>query len=170
MSRKFITLVTAASLAIASLSASQAQATDKRTRNIILGATALAILGAAISADSRDRQGANTSTYTPRPLPHHGYWHGYNDHPRGPAPGVTPRPVPGRVILGELPKRCLRYIETRRGIKRVYERTCLQRHYKYVTRLPQTCNKKFWDGAKKISGYARRCLIDRSHTTWLNRR
>lgn len=182
MSRKFITLVTAASIAVAGLTANQAEASDKRTRNFLLGVTALAIIGAAI-ADNDKKGGAYTSThnpYPPRPRghdhnDHHSGWNGHgHGHNGGPRPVVTPRPVPPRVTLSELPQRCVRHVADRSGPRTVYETTCVQRHYKYAGYLPESCRNNFWSGGTKINGYTQRCLINTPVKTprsaWVDRR
>jgi hypothetical protein len=185
MSRKFITLVSAAAVAVAGLTASQASAMDKRTRNVILGATALAILGAAASqADSND--GYVTRHYDDRnhPRPGNGHGHGnghshsngnhqghvHNDHPRGPAPGIHPRPVPPRVIFSELPDRCAFTVGTRNGPARMFETRCLQRNYSQANRLPNSCRRTVKLGSKTVDAYGGACLRERSgNTAWLNR-
>jgi hypothetical protein len=67
MSRKFITLVTASAIALSSLTATQAAASDKKLRQFIAGAAALAIIGSALN-DSRARdRGHVTRQYHPNP-------------------------------------------------------------------------------------------------------
>lgn len=178
MSRKFITLVSAAAVAVAGLTASQANALDKRTRNVILGVTALAILGAAASqADSNNgyvpRRYDDDDRDHPRHGHGHGHWHGHadDDHPRGPAPGIHPRPVPPRVIFSELPDRCAFTVRTRGGPARMFETRCLRRNYAHANRLPNSCRRTVKLGSKNIDAYGGACLRERSNSTaWLNRR
>ncbi|MDQ2089557.1 hypothetical protein [Marimonas arenosa] len=183
MSRKFITLIAAASLAVAGLSASQAQATDKRTRNVILGATALAILGAAMSRADENRSAHVATHDRPRPRGHgdsrHGHGHGHSHHgysddrdgrPRGFAPGVHPRPVPPRVIFSELPNRCSFTVGTSNGTRRFFEKRCLERNYRFAGRLPQACRKTVRLGSRKIEAYGGGCLRERTQVSNWNRR
>ena len=188
MSRKVITLVSAAAIAISGLTATQASALDKRTRNVILGATALAILGAAASQADQPRGawvGTRNDPY-PRGGHTHGHGHGYghthgnghhhghadNDgHPRGPAPGIHPRPVPPRVIFSELPDRCAFTVGTQDGPARMFETRCLQRNFAHADRLPQSCRRTVKLGSKKVDAYGGACLRERSNdVAWLNRR
>lgn len=181
MSRKFIALVSAAAIAVAGFSASEAHA-DKRTRNVILGAAALAILGAAVSADRNDDRGAHIGTRNhPRPRGGHhngnayGHGHGYgnghahgNPRPRGPRAGIDPRPVPGRVFLSELPRRCLITVKRGRNVSQVYENRCLSRNYSYMRHLPKNCQTTIRANGRRISGYDAACT--RSSFLALNRR
>ena len=195
MSRKFISLVVAASVAVAGLSASQAQAERKHTRNLILGAAALAILGAAASNANRDR-GAPATTAQPR---HRNLGDNRNgrrlhrsdrDNAHGDSPGrvrnhgrnpdanprrdrrpaVTPRPLPPRVSNSGLPRRCLVTVENRRGRRDIYEQRCLQRHYSQAHILPQHCRTRVRAAGQRIRGYDPSCVRQHNRTTrWLNR-
>ncbi len=192
MSRKFISLVVAASIAVAGMTASQAQA-DKRTRNVILGAAALAILGAAASQSRGD-----TVTRQTHAQPHHSHkqggwhWHG-NVHHRhdGNNHGiirdrvrpdrdsntrtrtrthVTPRPLPGRVYMAELPRSCLITVQNRRGTYKMFEKKCLERTYNRTATLPQTCKINVSAGGRTIRGYRKQCLKQHSQQAkWRNR-
>lgn len=164
--RKFITLISAAAIAVAGLTASQAQAGDKRTRNLILGATTLAIIGAAIANADRDDD---------RPSAHsHGHGHGHahdSDYPRGPRAGIHPRPLPPRVMLSELPQRCSFTAGTNTGTHRFFEKRCLERNYRHANRLPRDCRRTVRLGSRKVEAYGGGCLREHSrNTAWLNRR
>ena len=140
MSRRFIAAIVALSLAATGITASQAEAGDKRTRNIILGAATLAIIGAAIA--SRDRDDRNTHVGTSNPRQWDGIRHGVNprhrddrghgmrpQHRRDTRHGVSPRPLPPRAQYGYLPNRCLRSYPVRGGgyVQR-YDARCVERH------------------------------------------
>ncbi|MDQ2094416.1 hypothetical protein [Rhodalgimonas zhirmunskyi] len=67
MSRKFITLVTASAIALSSLTATQAAASDKKLRQFIAGAAALVIIGSAINDSKARDRGHVTRQYHPNP-------------------------------------------------------------------------------------------------------
>ena len=137
MSRKFIAAIVALSLTVTGVTASQADAADKRTRNLIVGAAALAILGAAISNKSRDDNSYVGTSNTrhrghapQRAKPHHkkhahqAFKPRQQSHSRH---GVTPRPLPPRARAGQLPNRCLRSYPTRGGgVVQRYDARCVE--------------------------------------------
>ena len=190
MSRKFISIIVAASVAVAGMTATQAQA-DKRTRNVILGAAALAILGAAASdAQRRDDAVTRHDTRHDRIRDHgHDRYRGHDngrrndgradrDRTRGidhryPNPHdhhVRPRPLPPRVLMSDLPRRCKVTVENRRGSHKIFEKSCLRRNYRHYDRLPQNCQVQVRAGGQKIRGYSAQCLRQYSQqANWLHR-
>ena len=201
MSRKFISLVLAASVAVAGVTASQAQA-DKRTRNLVLGIATLGIIGAAI-ADSKKDSRARVSTHNDTRRDRYGHYHGetYHSHDydyrrphshtrtydrdrtrdrtrdrdrdrdryvRRPHHDVTPRPLPGRVFMSELPRRCLVTVENRRGSHKFYEKRCIERNYRHARALPESCEIRVRAGGRKLRGYSPSCL--REHNRQRNAR
>jgi hypothetical protein len=174
MSRKFIATIVALSLTVSGITATQAQAGDKRTRNLIVGATTLAIIGAAIASQDRKDRGAHVGTQNPRPRGHgHGYGqnprhnpkYGYDDRDRrnpfanGPRHDVQPRPLPPRAHVGQLPRHCLRTLPTRDGgTIRMFGARCLKKNYGFADSLPRECRQKIWTRNGTFRGYSPRCL------------
>ena len=147
MSRKFIAAIVTASLIVTGVTASQAQAGDKRTRNLLLGVTTLAIIGAAIASDRRDDRRAHVGTSNPRP-------------------GLHPRPLPPRLRRGDLPRRCLRTIPTRDGGSiRMYGARCMDRHYARADQLPRECRQRIWTQNGTRRGYSAQCLRRHLHAS-----
>jgi hypothetical protein len=136
MSRPFIAAILATSLAITSFAAAPARAANNEDlAKFLFGATALVIIGKALS--DNDRNKANHSETRPRPRP-------YNKK--------------------ELPRRCLTRAETAVGEARVYRAKCLNRHYSRADRLPQACRLPIWTHKGRKPGYLARCLRDRGYT------
>ncbi len=179
MSRKFITAIAAASIALAGLGASQAHATDKRTRNLVLGAATIAILGAALSAENKNkRSGAYVVTrgdnnyrradkryrHTERERHHKHGWddnrHRWNGH------GPKPRPLPKRARRAPLPESCLITKRTNKGRITMYSKNCLDRGYRHAQDLPRSCTQKLWSRDGAIWGYNPTCL---RRGGWLDR-
>lgn len=135
MSRTFIKSVLIAAVTVTGISlatASPAKAGNDDLAKFLFGATALIIIGKAIS-DS-DAKAAPVYRPKPKPLPH---------------------------FSKALPRKCLRRHETWDGRVRLMSERCLQRHYRFTDRLPDRCYKKVrtYEGPRR--GYNMRCLRDR---------
>lgn len=184
MSRKFIALIVAASLTVTGITASQAQAGDKRTRNLIVGAAALAILGAAIAEQDKRHNHGYVGTQNPRPRghshPRHDPKYGYHDRDRrnpfahGPRSGVTPRPLPPRAQFAPLPNQCLRSFHGRGGgTFQLYAARCLNRNYHAAHSLPQNCRQDVRLRNGHFRGYNPACLRQHHRHTrnaWMQRK
>ncbi len=128
MSRKFIAAIVALSVTVAGVTASQAEASDKRTRNLIVGAATLAIIGAAISNQNRDERNSHVGRADTRYQnhKHHGVKPRAQRHTHQ---RVQPRPLPRRAQANHLPNRCLRSYPTRGGgYVQKYDARCVQNH------------------------------------------
>lgn len=136
MSRKFIATILAASLAITSLSAAPARASDDDLARFLVGTTALLLFGAALSDRNRDR-GRRQDVVEP------------------------PRPRPDRRAL---PERCLIRAETAVGPRRVFRAKCLERHYPRAHRLPRTCQLPIWTDRGRRPAYLASCLRDKGYS------
>ena len=143
MSRKFIATILAASLTVTSISAVPANAGNKDLARFLAGATALVIIGSALSNGNAQ---ASTRHETPaaRPLATHDYRHDHWRHDRHAAP---------------LPGYCRSSIWTPNGRKTFLDRRCVNRNYDRAYQLPQQC--RITAGAKPghgRRGYSIRCL------------
>jgi hypothetical protein len=158
MSRKFISTVLAASIAVTGFFAAPARAGDDDVAKVIAGMAALFIIGSAIKKSRNDDN------------------HGYNNHvSRGnryegdiqeaqPRRHTRPRPLPQRANRKKLPSECLRRFETRRGTVRMMAQRCLERNYRFTHALPQQCHTRVRTENGKRRGYAMRCLRDRGYS------
>lgn len=109
--------VLAGAMALSTITATPAQASSDDLAKVLLGLTALTILGAAL-ADNDPAPAAPATRYyaPPRPVPV--------------APPVVKRP---------LPSQCLQAARIDGRARNVYGKACLSRHYRHVERLPQAC-------------------------------
>lgn len=154
MSRKFIATVLAASLAITGFSASQARALSERDLAALLfGAVAIGIVGAAIN----DRSGRDRVVT-------HGYDNWGDGYERRPTQKPKPRPLPHRASRKQLPAKCLRAFETRRGTVRMYTKRCLKNNFRFYNRLPQVCRTTVRANHKKRTGYTARCMRQQGYS------
>lgn len=135
MSRKFIASVLAAALTITSISAAPARAaSDEDIAKFLFGATALVILGKALS-DNNDRRD--------RDVVH------------------TPRPKPRKVLPRRCVTRATTALGSNTKVLRA---KCLNRHYQHADRLPNACRLPIWTQNGRKKGYLARCLRDRGYT------
>lgn len=158
MHRKFIALIVTAALAAAGLSATPARA-DDATARALAGLAALAIIGAAISADRDDTpgyvsQGNHASGFT-GPVPQRPY-------PNRPAPHYGYRSqIPAHVLPGY----CLRDVNTGPGrSERVLGKHCLTTSYRHAQTLPRACEERLWTRARVRNGYDPQCLRSYGYT------
>jgi len=141
MSAKFIAAVLSAALTITTFTATAGEASEHRRDNkkaeAALGIAALIALG-LIVADKKDRDDDRvTRPVKPRPEP----W-----------------TKPGRRY--ELPGQCLRRVETRDGMRRIFGKRCLKRNYHWAHDLPKDCRVRVRNraGHKRLKGFGARCL------------
>lgn len=155
-----------AALAALSLTVATPALADRREdqlNRIIIGATALAIIGAAISNNNRGNRAEPAQTapqVSPRP----------HAHPVDPKP-VPPRPVEPPRVGGwwpEVPARCLSTVDTREGPQRILEQSCLDRNYDQVRQLPLACQSQYATWGAMVTGYAPDCLSN--HGIYIQRR
>lgn len=136
MSTKFIKSILIAAVAVTGITvatASPAKAGNDDLAKFLFGATALIIIGKAIS-DS-DAQAAEKYQ---------------------PGRKYTPKPKPR--FSKALPGRCLRRHHTWDGRVRMMGRNCLNKHYRHVNRLPESCRTRVRTDNGVRRGYQMRCL------------
>ncbi len=156
MSRKFISLIVASSIAITGLTAaSQARAGDRDAAKFLLGATTLVIIGAALAHDRKHRSRHDHVTVVPHKRdPHRGI-----DRANPQRYGrVNPRPLPPRVSRKHLPARCVQTVRTGQGAVRTVRKHCLNNNYAHVATLPKTCREKLWTPNGTVRGFNPHCL------------
>lgn len=141
MSRKFIATILAASLTITAIGAAPARAGNDDLARFLFGATALVIIGNALS----DSNGSAAPAPRPRD---HDYVH-------------VPRVNRAKV----LPRQCQRRARTALGHKtKVLGAKCLNRNYTRAHRLPQNCRLPFWTQNGRRPGYLQNCLTQQGYT------
>ena len=138
MSRKFISSIMIAAIAATSLSfsAAPAKANDDLAK-FLVGATALVIIGKAISDNNRNNQPSRA----------------YTSHRPDPQPKKVRKPR--RYALTAA---CVRRHNTYDGKVKVFGQKCLQRHYHYADSLPRHCKVRLATTKGTKRGYSIPCL------------
>ena len=163
MTRKFISTLCAAAVAVTSLSAAPAHAEDNNDLARALAAVlGVAIIGKIIHESNKDDDHRVTRRHDPQPQ--------YRVPPprkvdRAPH-RVQPRDLPRRVKRDThrradrklLPGQCLRSFDTRRGTVVMFGKRCLENNYRFASRLPQFCAQRVKTRNGKRRGYDARCL------------
>ncbi|KPA21214.1 hypothetical protein shim_26790 [Shimia sp. SK013] len=139
-SKQFIASILGLAMTVTGISAMPARAlSDDDLAKILFGATALVIIGSAVSRGN-----------DPEPV--------VVTRPRDPQPrDILPDRRPGRHIL---PRRCSRTFTLRGGRKlQAYGSGCLVQARARTQRLPQECHfKAINQYGRKVTGYKTQCL------------
>lgn len=141
----FLAPVLAASLAFSTLAAAPAQASETDTAKVLLGLTALTIIGAAI---------ADNNSHAPAPQHVH----------RPPPPVVRPAPpvvrpyVPPRVVKRPLPAQCRQTVSVNGKKRTLYAKPCLQRSLHTISQLPRSCERTVRSHGRTLQVYYANCL------------
>ncbi|MCT8158500.1 hypothetical protein [Pseudoruegeria sp. SHC-113] len=147
MNKTFITLIAIVTLIVTSVNAGRARAADSDDiAKILLGATALFVIGSAIADANDDTPRRKAERPGPSPLP----YTPYRDREQ------TWKPGKGTKLL---PTSCLATFRGKDGTYRGYSRSCLRQSYRYENQLPKQCLKKvhtFRDGKRNV--YEPSCL------------
>ncbi|MBY6167089.1 hypothetical protein KUW14_14635 [Pseudooceanicola nitratireducens] len=158
--RKIMATVLAAALAVTSVNVGTAQAGDRDAVRIIVGATALAIIGSALVAEQRKKDAVSQSRHRPYDPPRHTD-RGYNNRgePRYYTPGHDNRyqnrhdkPRARRISI---PRNCLMSVRGSNGWTEGYAVRCTQNQTRAT--LPSDCvRRNFAQGPRLF--YAPVCL------------
>ncbi len=135
MSRKFISIVLAASIAVTALSVPQAQAGNRALNKFLAGVAVIAVIGALAESRGNRRE----PTYV----------------------NPTTRPLPPQVQRKILPRNCLKTVNTQGRRQNVYLLRCLKQNYDYTNELPNACttNVSRNDGTNFLRpAYGAQCL------------
>ncbi|WP_375175890.1 hypothetical protein [Pseudooceanicola sp.] len=146
MTRKLIATIVAAALAVTSVNVGTAQAADRDVARIIVGATALAIIGSALAAEQRKKN--QVTTYTTRPH-NQGYRQHYgNNHHNKPH---WKKQQHRRTVSRE----CLMSVRGQRGWTEGYAVRCAQRTTRAT--LPSDCVRRNYAQGPRLF-YSPHCL------------
>lgn len=152
MTRKLIATVLAAAMAITSVNIGTAQAGDRDVAKIIVGATALAIIGSALAAENRNNQ---TVTRSYRNEPQY-YRHGNRYHDRR----YDGRKGDGHINSGHnrrpvVARECLTNVRGQNGWTQGYATRCAQHNPR--AQLPSDCVRRNFANGPRLY-YAPQCL------------
>ena len=159
MFKPLIAGITALSLTLATATPTQASGLDQENvGKLLIGLAAVAAIGIAIE-NNRDDDDRRTTTVTPTQRVHD---RNYNwadlNRPRS----------RGHDRRADLPRDCLRNVETRFGTQRLLGRRCLQRNYAQFNRLPNRCAVRVFSDNGPRNGFDPRCLREQGYR--INRR
>jgi len=147
--RRLVNTVAAAALALTALGAVPAHADRDRNARIAATVLGLAVVGAIIHQNKRDKRQQPVSQPKPRAVIQN------RNHFQ---PHLQPRPLPQRVTRNVLPQNCLRSYRTRQGQGQMLDRRCLEQNYRAANRLPQNCAIQVRTDRGLRNGYDARCL------------
>ncbi|MGI3170178.1 hypothetical protein ACRARG_13590 [Pseudooceanicola sp. C21-150M6] len=158
MTRRILATILAAAVAVTSVNVSTAQADNRDITRIIVGATALAIIGGAIAnANNRDNH-REPERYHPRPDPNGYHWGRTYQKPidrRTERPGYDRRNPSHDRVRGTIPRNCLRNVSTRGGWTTGYGLRCAQESVRGT--LPSDCVRRNTSAGPRLF-YERTCL------------
>lgn len=168
MSKKFITTIVAAAIAVTSITASPVQAGDRgENRRLMIGLLTLGTIAAIVSAEENKKRQQSQARQT-----NNRYDANRHDNRRHDADRYDNRRHDAdrhrnknrhqkktkRHYTKPLPVSCRRSHETRHGIKRTFGRKCLERKYSHLHRLPSKCFQRIhtYNGMRR--GFGANCL------------
>ncbi len=145
MLKPLIAGITALSLNLAIAVPAQANGFDREDAGrLLIGLAAIAALSAAIDNNNRNERREERSTQTQH---RNNSWADLN----------RPRERE-RAGNRDLPRQCLRNIETRFGTHRMFTQRCLERNYAHVNRLPKRCAVRVYSDNGPRRGFDPLCL------------
>jgi len=158
MLKPLIAGITALSLTLAAAAPAHANGLDRENvGKLLLGLATVAAIGIAIENNREDDR--RTTTVTPAQR--------VNDRTYNWADLNRPRQR-GHDRRADLPRDCLRDVETRFGTQRLLGRRCLQRNYAQFDRLPNRCAVRVFSDNGPRNGFDARCLREQGYR--INRR
>lgn len=156
MHRKFIALVLSTALVITGFSTAPARAGDD-TAKLLAGLAALALIGAAIQNNKRDRYVVSRNpVYTPPPV--------YKPRPvHKPHGKYYTKPAAPKITRLDLPGQCLRTKSVNGRARNLFGNRCLKTNYAFNGTLPKACRLGYWDGGRNRVGYEPLCLRENGY-------
>lgn len=157
MTRKIIATIVAAALAVTTVNAGTAQAGDREVARIIVGATALAIIGSALAAEQR-KQGQVTRHYTPAHKPQYKQHHRQPQHYGGKHHDRNyqhTKQYSQRQYKPVVSRECLMSVRGQRGWTQGYAVRCAQNTTRAA--LPSNCVRRNYAQGPRLF-YSPQCL------------
>lgn len=145
MLKPLIAGITALSLSFATATPTQAEGmTGDDVGKLIIGIAAIAALNAALESNDRDdaRRPARV------------------DHRRSSWADLNRPRHREETRRNDLPRQCLQTVDTRFGTYRLFGKSCLERDYARVNRLPDRCAVRLYTEDGPRSGFDPLCLRD----------
>ncbi len=130
---KLVAVLAAASIAVAGLGATPAQAGGKDAARTLAVIAGVLLLGKVISDNNKKRRRRHAATPAPQPNVYYG---------------------------NTLPLQCVRWVDSDRGAYRVLGKRCIENRVGAI-QLPRSCKRIFWGAnGRQRTGYGRRCLLN----------
>lgn len=153
MRKSLITGLTALSLTFAVVSPVHANGLDREDLGkIVFGLAALVALGAIVEDGSSDDSVVQAHERTRRGYQSPQNWSDLN----------RPRPR-AQHRHADLPRNCLRAVDTRFGTIRMFGQRCLQRNYARAASLPSRCAVRVYTADGPRRGYDPQCLREQGY-------
>lgn len=130
MARNFIKTLVIATVFVSGVSVSSARAGETDLGEFLAATIFMFAMANALSGD-------DVKVEAPRPSP--------PEH----------RPSPNRRIL---PKSCIKSHLTQQGTVRTFDKSCLQKEYRFHRHLPESCEQTLWTSKGIRHGYEPSCL------------
>lgn len=153
MLKHLIAGLTALSLTLAPAAPVHAQGMDRENvGKLIFGIAAIAVLSAAIDNSRRnDRATTRSQTVHDRSNQNNGWGNGNRQRAQD------------QSRYRDLPRECLRSVETRFGTQRLFVQRCLERNYARANRLPERCAVRIYTTDGPRSGFDPLCLREQGY-------
>lgn len=146
------------SIALATTSVTSAKAGNEDIAKAILGIAAVAIIAKSID-DRKDRRRETTPTVGASRLGSVERPHAGRDYRGSISPFNRHGPKAGRGYKKTpLPRTCLRVVETGRRDRLAYGRRCLDRNFRFASKLPDRCEAAVRTNRGFRTVYGARCL------------
>ena len=137
MARNFIKTLVIATVFVSGVSVSSARAGENDFGEFIAATIFMFAIANAIGSDE-------VVVEQPRPKP------------------PAQRPSPNRRIL---PKSCIKSHVTQQGTVKTFDKSCLQKEYRFHRRLPANCEQTLWTSKGIRYGYEPSCLRRQGYKT-----
>ncbi len=146
MLKRLTATVLAGAIALTAIPASPARAGDDDLAKLLVGTTALIVIGSALAKNGKsDNNNKQVHVYHPPKQQYRQHRHGHQvqRHHR---------------VSKALPGYCMTRLDTRDGPVRIFNARCLQRNYDHAHRLPQHCKREIRSHNGPRRGYSAYCL------------
>lgn len=148
MFKPLIAGITALSMTLATMTPAHANGLDREDiGKLLFGIATIAALNAAINHNNRNDRAETRNTQIQTINNNRQSWADLNRSRQQNANR-------GRV----LPRECLRTVDTRFGVQRMFDRRCLNRNYDRVNRLPNRCAVRVFTNNGPRNGFDPLCL------------
>ena len=153
MYKHLIAGMTALSLSISTAAPVQANGFDRDdVGRLVIGIAAIAALSAAIDKNKRNERATEQAQTVHDRANRNNSWG-----------ELIRQRARNQNRNRDLPRQCLRGVETRFGTQRLFEQRCLERNYARVNRLPDRCAVRLYTSDGPRRGFDPLCLREQGY-------